>query len=35
MTEHAWMLLPSGRQLDLLAPHPCAWTDRGKGVNDV
>ena len=28
MTEHAWMLLPSGRQLDLLIPHPCAWTDR-------
>ena len=32
MTGHAWMLLPSGRQLDLLAPHPCAWTDRDLAV---
>lgn len=32
MTEHAWMLLPSGRQLDLLAPHRCAWTDRDLAV---
>lgn len=31
MTGQAWMLLPSGRQLDLLALHPCARTDRGKG----
>lgn len=27
MTAYAWMLLPSGRRLDLLNPHPCAWTD--------
>lgn len=27
MTAHAWMLLPSGQRLDLLDPHPCAWTD--------
>lgn len=27
MTKHAWMLLPSGRHLDLEAPHPCGWTD--------
>ena len=32
MTGHAWVLLPSGRQLDLLAPHPCAWTDRDLAV---
>ena len=32
MTGHALMLLPSGRQLDLLAPHPCAWTDRDLAV---
>ena len=27
MTTQAWTLLPSGRQLNLLNPHPCAWTD--------
>ena len=27
MIPHAWMLLPSGRRLDLLNSHPCAWTD--------
>lgn len=30
MTDHAWVLLPSGCQLDLLALHPCAWADRGR-----
>ena len=24
----AWVLLPSGRRLNLLAPGPLAWTDR-------
>ena len=32
MTNHAWVLLPSGRHLDLLVPHPCAWTDRDLAV---
>ena len=32
MTGHAWVLLPSGRQLDLLAQHPCAWTDGDLAV---
>lgn len=32
MTGHAWMLLPSGRQLDFLNPHPCAWTDKDLAV---
>lgn len=27
MTAHAWMLMPSGRRLDLLNPHPGDWTD--------
>lgn len=27
MTAHAWMLLASGNRLDLMNPHPCAWTD--------
>ena len=27
MSERAWILLPSGRQLDLLDPDPWAWTD--------
>ena len=27
MINHSWMLLPSGRRLDLLNPHPSAWTD--------
>ena len=26
--DRAWILLPSGRRLDLLAPDPDAWTDR-------
>ena len=29
MSERAWILLPSGKQLDLLDPDsdPCAWTE--------
>jgi len=27
MSERAWILLPSGKQLDLLDPDPWAWTD--------
>ena len=27
MSERAWILLPSGNQLDLLDPDPWAWTD--------
>ena len=27
MPERAWILLPSGKQLDLLDPDPWAWTD--------
>ena len=27
MSERAWILLPSGKQLDLLNPDPWAWTD--------
>lgn len=27
MTDHAWVLLKSGRRLDLLDPDPDAWTD--------
>jgi hypothetical protein len=26
MSECAWILLPSGKQLDLLDPDPWAWT---------
>jgi hypothetical protein len=26
-SDRAWILLPSGKQLDLLAPDPWAWTD--------
>jgi hypothetical protein len=26
--DRAWVLLPSGRRLNLLAPNPKAWTDR-------
>ena len=26
--DRAWVLLPSGRRLDLLAPDPSAWTDQ-------
>ena len=25
MSDRAWILLPSGKQLDLLAPDPCEW----------
>jgi hypothetical protein len=25
--DRAWVLLPSGRRLDLLTPDPAAWTD--------
>lgn len=32
MTRHAWMLLPSRQELDLLHPHPCAWTDNDLAV---
>ncbi len=32
MTAHPWMLLPSGRRLDLLNPHPCAWTDEDMAI---
>lgn len=33
MTEdRAWILLPSGRRLDLLAPDPRAWTDRDLAI---
>ena len=27
MSDRAWILLPSGKQLDLLSPDPWAWTD--------
>ena len=27
MSDRAWILLPSGKQLDLLAPDQWAWTD--------
>jgi hypothetical protein len=27
MSERAWILLPSGKKLDLLDPDPLAWTD--------
>jgi hypothetical protein len=26
--DRAWVLLPSGRRLDLLGPDPAAWSDR-------
>lgn len=28
----AWVLLPSGQRLNLLAPDPCAWTDRDLAI---
>jgi 5'-deoxynucleotidase YfbR-like HD superfamily hydrolase len=31
-TERAWVLLPSGRRLDLLSPAPDAWTDRDLAI---
>src|SRR6185312_2429523 len=30
--ERAWILLPSGRRLDLLAPDPGAWSDRDLAI---
>ena len=30
--ERAWILLPSGSRLDLLAPDPFAWTDRDLAI---
>ncbi len=30
--DRAWILLPSGRRLDLLAPDPEAWTDRDLAI---
>src|SRR5208337_5239860 len=30
--DRAWILLPSGRRLDLLAPDPDAWTDRDLAI---
>ena len=30
--DSAWILLPSGRRLDLLAPDPWAWTDRDLAI---
>ena len=31
--DRAWVLLPSGRRLDLLAPDPSAWTDHDLAVS--
>lgn len=31
--DRAWVLLPSGRRLDLLAPDPAAWTDRDLAIS--
>ena len=30
--DRAWILLPSGRRLDLLHPDPMAWTDRDLAI---
>jgi 5'-deoxynucleotidase YfbR-like HD superfamily hydrolase len=30
--SRAWVLLPSGRRLDLLAPDPQGWTDRDLAI---
>ncbi len=30
--DRTWILLPSGRRLDLLAPHPQAWTDHDLAI---
>ena len=30
--DRAWVLLPSGRRLNLLAPDPQAWTDRDLAI---
>lgn len=32
MSERAWILLPSGRQLDLLDPDPWFWTDEDLAI---
>ena len=32
ITNRAWVLLPSGRRLDLLNPDPQAWTDHDLSV---
>ena len=31
--NRAWVLLPSGRRLDLLTPDPAAWTDRDLAIS--
>ena len=31
--DRAWVLLPSGQRLDLLAPDPAAWTDRDLAIS--
>lgn len=31
--DRAWVLLPSGRRLDLLRPDPDAWTDRDLAIS--
>jgi hypothetical protein len=31
--DHAWVLLPSGKRLDLLTPDPSAWTDRDLAIS--
>jgi hypothetical protein len=31
--DRAWVLLPSGRRLDLLTPDPAAWTDRDLAIS--
>ena len=33
MADRAWVLLPSGRQLDLLTPDPAAWSDRDLAIS--
>ena len=32
IANRAWVLLPSGRRLDLLNPDPQAWTDQNLSV---
>lgn len=31
-SEHAWLLLPSSKQLDLRDPHPWAWTGEDLAI---
>jgi hypothetical protein len=31
--DRAWVLLPSGKRLDLLTPDPAAWTDRDLAIS--